>query len=69
MFYLISYFKRVNDDLYLKYSLPFVQASLGTEINIETIKGKSCVLKIPEGTETGTLFRLRGFGMPKLNSS
>jgi molecular chaperone DnaJ len=45
----------------------FVTASLGGELEVPTLEGKAS-LKIPEGTQTGQQFRLRGKGMSILNS-
>jgi molecular chaperone DnaJ len=44
-------------------------AILGGEIDIPTINGKTIELKIPEGTQTGQIFRLKGYGMPSIRSS
>jgi molecular chaperone DnaJ len=46
--------------------ISFPQAALGTEIAVPTLDGYTW-LKIPPGTQSGTVFRLRGKGMPKLN--
>jgi molecular chaperone DnaJ len=46
--------------------ISFPQAALGTEIAVPTLDGYTW-LKIPPGTQSGTIFRLRGKGMPKLN--
>ncbi len=58
-------FKRQGDDVYLEMPLTFVQASLGDTIKVPTLEGKAD-LKIPEGTQTHTVFRLRGQGIPRL---
>lgn len=58
-------FKRQNDDLILEMPISFVQAALGDAIEVPTLEGKA-QLEIPEGTQTGTVFRLRGKGMPRL---
>ena len=63
-----SVFKRDGNQLLLQQGLPFTLAALGGEIQIETFTG-TAMLKIPAGTQPGTLFRLRGYGMPQLNSS
>lgn len=55
-------FERVNDDILSSINIGFTQAALGDKIGIETIDG-SITLKIPEGTESGTNFRLRGKGV------
>ncbi|MCY7731363.1 molecular chaperone DnaJ, partial [Aerococcus urinaeequi] len=53
-----------------RYVLPinFAQAALGAEIEVPTVHGKVS-MKVPAGTQTGTKFRLRGKGAPKLNGN
>jgi molecular chaperone DnaJ len=46
-----------------------VTAALGGEIEVPTIEGKKAKLAIPEGTQTGKQFRLKGLGMPVLNTN
>lgn len=60
-----EFFERDNDDIYCEVPLTFAQAALGDEIEIPTLTGK-VKLKIPAGTQTGTYFRLRGKGVPRL---
>ncbi|WNF37708.1 molecular chaperone DnaJ [Bacillaceae bacterium IKA-2] len=57
-----EFFERDGDDLYSEMPITFVQASLGDEIEVPTLKGK-IKLKVPAGTQTGTNFRLRGKGV------
>ena len=59
-------FKRRGDDLLCDAYIGFTQAGLGTKISVPTIDGK-VGLKIPAGTQTGTLFRLKGKGVPHLH--
>jgi molecular chaperone DnaJ len=47
--------------------ISFPQAALGTELDIQTLDGPSTI-KIPEGTQSGKEFKLRGRGVPHLNS-
>ena len=61
------YFERRGDDLIVKIPLSITQAALGTEIKVPTLHGTEKV-KIPGGTQPGAMFRLRGHGMPVLNS-
>ncbi len=61
-----KFFTRKRDDIYLDSEIRFTQAVLGDKIKIPTLKG-DVFLKIPAGTESGQIFRLRGKGMPKLN--
>ena len=63
-----DFFERENDDIYCEVPLTFVQAALGDEIEIPTLSEK-VKLKIPAGTQTGTFFRLRGKGVPRLRGS
>lgn len=60
-----EFFERDNDDIYCEVPLTFAQAALGDEIEIPTLTEK-VKLKIPAGTQTGTYFRLRGKGVPRL---
>lgn len=60
-----EFFERENDDIYCEVPLSFVQAALGDEIEIPTLTEK-IKLKIPAGTQTGTYFRIKGKGVPKL---
>lgn len=61
-----EYFERSGDDLHCVVFTSFPQVALGTEIEVETLEGKALV-KIPEGTQSGKEFRLRGKGVPHLN--
>ncbi|MFD0586718.1 molecular chaperone DnaJ [Paenibacillus sp. GCM10027627] len=60
-----EFFEREGDDIYCEVPLTFVQAALGDEVEIPTLTEK-VKLKIPAGTQTGTYFRLKGKGVPKL---
>lgn len=60
-----EFFERHGDDLLCKITISFSQAALGCEIEVPTLKGKA-KLKIPAGTQTHTVFRLRGKGIPHL---
>ncbi|MDR2778671.1 MAG: molecular chaperone DnaJ [Puniceicoccales bacterium] len=59
-------FERHEDDLYCTQKIPFTTAALGGEIETETIDGQAN-LKIPAGTQSETMFRIKGQGMPSLN--
>jgi molecular chaperone DnaJ len=61
-------FKRDGDDIYLELPITFPQAALGAEVEVPTIGGKESI-SIPEGTQTGTIFKLRGKGAPRLHGS
>ncbi|MCX8197047.1 MAG: molecular chaperone DnaJ [Candidatus Micrarchaeota archaeon] len=56
-------FKRDGDDIYVDAEISFAQAALGAEIEVPTLFGKA-KLKIPAGTQTHSLFRMKGMGMP-----
>jgi DnaJ-class molecular chaperone len=56
-------FERRGDDLHLKVSIPLTIAVLGGESQVPTITG-SVRLKVPETTQSGQVFRLKGHGMP-----
>jgi curved DNA-binding protein len=60
-------FRRENADLYSKHQIRFSQAVLGTEIEIPTIDKKRLKLKIPPGTQNNAKFRLKGYGLPRMN--
>ena len=53
-------------DVFCEAPITFAQAVLGAELEIPTIDGK-VKYSIPEGTQTGTVFRLKGKGIPVLN--
>ena len=55
-------FQRDGDDLLCEVPVGFVQAALGTEIEVPTLSGKA-EIKIPAGTQPGTMFRLKGKGV------
>jgi molecular chaperone DnaJ len=61
-------FVRDGMDLHCEVPLPFTTAALGGEIRVPTLDG-SVDLKIPAGTQGGSVFRIRGQGMPGLRSS
>jgi molecular chaperone DnaJ len=60
------FFERDGHDLHCVMPISFPQASLGMEIQIPTLDGEH-TLKIPEGTQPGTVFRIRSKGVPVLN--
>nr|WP_319540455.1 molecular chaperone DnaJ [uncultured Methanospirillum sp.] len=63
-----SLFERQGTDLHSKATIGVKTAILGGEISVRTITGMAS-LKIPRGTQSHTLFRLKGQGMPYLNST
>lgn len=60
-------FRRDSDMLYCQVPIPMTTAALGGQIEVPTISGKRARIKIPEGTQSGRQFRLKGQGMPELN--
>ena len=61
-------FTRDGYDVYLEMPITFAQATLGDKIQVPTLDGK-VEFEVPEGTQTGTVFRLKGKGIPKLKSN
>jgi molecular chaperone DnaJ len=59
-------FERNGSNILCEARISFPQAALGTKINVPTLKGEA-KLKIPAGTQSETMFRLRGKGVPYLN--
>jgi len=59
-------FERRDDDLFLRYPITFSQAALGIKVKIPTLES-SVELKIPAGTESGTILRLKGKGISHLH--
>jgi molecular chaperone DnaJ len=59
-----TFFHRDGNDLACEIPVNFTTLALGGEIKVPTVLGDSEVFKVPDGTPTGTVFRLRGKGMP-----
>ncbi len=62
-------FERRNDDLFMTLTISFPEAVLGTEKEIETLDKKKIILKIPPGTESGEIFRIKGKGIKHFDMS
>ena len=60
-------FERRENDLHCTLPINVAQAALGAEVTIETFDGPQ-VIRIPEGAQSGAQFKLRGLGVPELNS-
>ena len=60
-----EFFVRSEDDIVCRVPISFVQASLGATIEVPTLK-ETEKIKIPRGTQTGQIFRLKGKGIPHL---
>ncbi len=58
-------FERQGSNLYTSAPISFTQAALGADIKVKTLDGEED-LKIPAGTQTGTVFRIKNQGMPSL---
>ena len=61
-------FERDGSNLYCEVPISFAEAALGAEIDVPVLGGKTEKFTIPEGTQSGTTFTLRGKGMPEINS-
>lgn len=61
-----SLFKRKDIDIYVDSHISFAKAALGTELKVPTIDGEA-KYEVPSGTQSGTVFRLRGKGVPRVN--
>ena len=61
-------FERRGDDLYVKAEVPFATAALGGEVEVPTLQGKA-KLRIPAGTQSNTVFKMRSKGVPYLHGS
>lgn len=61
-------FTRDGYDIYIDMPITFVQAALGDEIEVPTLDGK-VKYSIPEGTQTGTVFRLRDRGIKRIRGN
>lgn len=62
-------FERHGNDILCEIPISFVQATLGDKIEVSTILDETLELHIPEGTQTGASFVMRGKGMPHLHST
>jgi molecular chaperone DnaJ len=60
-------FERRGDDVYIEIPLTFKQAALGAKVDVPTLEG-SAVLTVPEGVQSHTVLRMKGYGMTRLNS-
>ena len=60
-------FKREGDDLVITREIRFTEALDGAEIEIPTIEKKTLRLKIPPGTQPNARFRIKGYGMPRMD--
>jgi molecular chaperone DnaJ len=63
-----SVFKRKESDVYVDTKISAIEAILGTEVRVPTLYG-DVVVSIPSGTQPGSLFRVKGKGLPRLDST
>jgi molecular chaperone DnaJ len=61
-------FERENENLFCEVGVTFGTAALGGDVHVPTLEGPA-TLKVPPGTQSGTVFRMRAKGMPVYNSS
>lgn len=61
------FFQRDGNDLACEIPVNFTTLALGGEIKVPSVSGDPQTLKVPEGTATGSVFRLRGKGMPDVS--
>ncbi len=64
-----SIFEREGDDVLLDLPMSFTEAALGCKKDVPTLFGHSCRLTIPEGTQTGKIFRVKGEGFPNVHGA
>lgn len=58
-------FERRDNDIYTEVPISFTQAVFGAQIDVPTLQG-TAKMKVPAGTQTNTIFKLRGKGIPSL---
>ncbi len=63
-----AFFQRDGADIFCRVPISMTTAALGGHIEVPTVEGKMSKVKIPDGTEAGKQFRLKGKGMPVLRS-
>jgi len=62
-----EFFERQDEDLYCAIPISITQASLGADIQVPTLEGKTIKLKVPAGIQNGKMLRIRDEGVPILN--
>ena len=63
-----AFFRRDGDSLLCEVPVSLTQAALGAQVEVPTLDGGKAKLSVPEGTQGGTTFRMRGHGVPRLGS-
>ena len=64
-----AFFQRDGADVFCKVPISMTTAALGGQIEVPTLEGATTRVKVPEGTESGKQFRLKGKGMPVLRTA
>lgn len=64
-----SVFSRNGDNVICQIPITFTQATLGADLKIPMVNGKEEIYRIPEGTQTGTKFSIRGKGFKAVNGN
>jgi molecular chaperone DnaJ len=64
-----EFFERRDHDLYCHIPVSFPQAALGAQIKVPTLEGEEEKLTVPQGTQTGSTFRIKGRGVSKRGGS
>ena len=64
-----EFFQRDGADIYCRVPISMTTAALGGQFEVGTVDGTQTRVKVPEGTQNGKQFRLRGKGMPVMRSS
>ena len=65
-----DYFQRDGDDLHVAVTVSMIQAALGARITVDGImEDEEVEVKVPEGTQSGDILKVKGRGMPRLRSS
>jgi molecular chaperone DnaJ len=62
------FFQRDGADLFCRVPISMVQATLGGDFSVHTVDGSEAKVKVPEGTQSGKQFKLKGKGMPVLRT-
>ncbi|MDG6994820.1 MAG: molecular chaperone DnaJ [Nitrososphaerota archaeon] len=64
-----KFFARQESDLVCQVPVDAISAALGTTVRVPTIDGSTVELNVPAGTQSGTVLKLKGKGMPTLGSA
>jgi len=64
-----EFFQRDGSDIYCRVPISMTTAALGGQFEVGTVEGSKTRVKVPEGTQNGKQFRLKGKGMPVMRSS